>query len=236
MSWFGVYSCISDSSLAISCESFVILHNSSALKSGVICLHNRIWLITFPKFDGPARLSGITKWNWFYEKTESVWQKNKISTWNGICDIHHIVTAKLFAKKKQSLICMVKSENLTIYPIQTNSSERFFFHEQVTINTLTHWFCTWNAKHRVTVIDSGLLGTVLLSLFILFENKQLTYHNNRTYPSVLLVWDDSIWIILLETIEINRITALNADYRIKFHHEPNWNERKKRKKWSLKFF
>lgn len=131
---------------------------------------------------------------------------------------------------------MITSENLTILPIQTNSSELFFIHEQVTINTSTYWLCAWNAKHRVTVIDSGLLGTILLSLFISFENKQLTYHNNRTYPSVLLVWDDSIWTVLSETIEINRITALNADYRIKFHHEPNWNESKKRKKWSLKFF
>lgn len=61
VSWFGMYSCISDSNLAISCESLVMLHNSSALKSGVICLHNRIWLITFPKFDGPARLSEMKR-------------------------------------------------------------------------------------------------------------------------------------------------------------------------------
>lgn len=48
----------------MSCESFVMLHNSSWLKSGVICLHNRIWLITFPKFDGPARLSVINDEKW----------------------------------------------------------------------------------------------------------------------------------------------------------------------------
>lgn len=52
-----MYSCISDITFAISCESFVMLHNSSWLKSGVICLHSNIWLITFPRFDGPARLS-----------------------------------------------------------------------------------------------------------------------------------------------------------------------------------
>lgn len=53
----GMNSCISDSSNAISCESFVMLHNSSWLKSGVICLHNSIWLITLPKLEGPARFS-----------------------------------------------------------------------------------------------------------------------------------------------------------------------------------
>lgn len=57
VSWFGIYSCISDNNFAISWESLVMLHNSSWLKSGVICLHNSIWLITFPKLDGPARLS-----------------------------------------------------------------------------------------------------------------------------------------------------------------------------------
>lgn len=60
VSWFGIYSCISANSFAMSCESLVMLHNSSWLKSGVICLHNKIWLITFPKFDGPARLSENT--------------------------------------------------------------------------------------------------------------------------------------------------------------------------------
>lgn len=53
----GINSCISARILFSSCESFVMLHNSSWLKSGVICLHNSIWLITLPRFDGPARLS-----------------------------------------------------------------------------------------------------------------------------------------------------------------------------------
>lgn len=57
----GIYSCISDNSMAISCESFVMLHNSSSLKSGVICLHSNIWLITLPRFDGPARFSVCEK-------------------------------------------------------------------------------------------------------------------------------------------------------------------------------
>lgn len=56
-----MYSCISFNSFEISCESFEILHNSSWLKSGVICLHKRIWLMTFPKFEGPALLSEIER-------------------------------------------------------------------------------------------------------------------------------------------------------------------------------
>lgn len=53
----GMNSCISDNILVISCESFVMLHNSSWLKSGVNCLHKRIWLITLPKLEGPALFS-----------------------------------------------------------------------------------------------------------------------------------------------------------------------------------
>lgn len=53
-SCFGMYSCISDSSFAISWESFVMLHSSSAWKSGFNCLHIRSWLITFPRLLGPT--------------------------------------------------------------------------------------------------------------------------------------------------------------------------------------
>lgn len=53
-SCFGMYSCISDNNLAISCESFVMLHSSSEWKSGLICLHSRSWLITLPKLLGPT--------------------------------------------------------------------------------------------------------------------------------------------------------------------------------------
>lgn len=53
-SCFGMYSCISDNNLAISWESFVMLHSSSEWKSGLICLHSRSWLITLPKLLGPT--------------------------------------------------------------------------------------------------------------------------------------------------------------------------------------
>lgn len=50
----GMNCCISDTNFAISCESFVILQSSSEWKSGLICLHRRSWLITFPRLLGPT--------------------------------------------------------------------------------------------------------------------------------------------------------------------------------------
>ena len=69
LSCLGRISCSSANNLAISCESLVILQSSSAWKSGFICLHRSIWLITFPN-DGPARFSEETEMRynsiWFY--------------------------------------------------------------------------------------------------------------------------------------------------------------------------
>jgi hypothetical protein len=60
-SCFGMYSCISDNNFAISCESFVMLQSSSEWKSGLICLHNRSWLITFPRLLGPTADESVCK-------------------------------------------------------------------------------------------------------------------------------------------------------------------------------
>lgn len=57
VSCWGRNSCMSWMSLARSWLSLAMLQISSWLKSGWICLHNSIWLMTLPMFDGPARFS-----------------------------------------------------------------------------------------------------------------------------------------------------------------------------------
>lgn len=79
VSWRGMNSCISLKSCAMSCESLVMLHNSSWLKSGVICLHKSIWLITFPKLDGPARFSSVSCVSMFQMKFGQMSHHNKLS-------------------------------------------------------------------------------------------------------------------------------------------------------------
>lgn len=59
MSCCGRNSCISWMSLARSWLSLAMLQISSWLKSGWICLHKSIWLMTLPMFDGPARFSMV---------------------------------------------------------------------------------------------------------------------------------------------------------------------------------
>lgn len=59
MSCCGRNSCISWMSLARSWLSLAMLQISSWLKSGWICLHKSIWLMTLPIFDGPARFSVV---------------------------------------------------------------------------------------------------------------------------------------------------------------------------------
>lgn len=57
VSCWGRNSCMSWMSLARSWLSLAMLQISSWLKSGWICLHKSIWLMTLPMFDGPARFS-----------------------------------------------------------------------------------------------------------------------------------------------------------------------------------
>jgi len=54
-SGLGKWDCSSSRSSFNSWASLLMLQSSSCWKSGLICLHNNIWLITLPKLEGAVR-------------------------------------------------------------------------------------------------------------------------------------------------------------------------------------